>query len=184
MSDQNEKLSDVGMKDDARSAAIRQKLSSLKQDLIRQKEQVREIGDLVKKKIETHYDVELSELSGKELDQEMGRLLTFLNENIDCLSPQKITSHRKIIGKFIVLAKKMTTGIIRPVLGAFLEKQRRFNESAVRFQLASFIRHRKIEQRLEAIEKIVMEIEDQQDALLDAVRSLSKRSGENGSEKQ
>lgn len=171
------------MKDNTREAEIRQKLSSLREELMRQKEQVRGIADLVKKEIEAHYDVELSELSGKELDQEMGMLLTSLNEDIDCLSPQKITSHRKIIGTFIVLAKKKTIGIILPLLRVFLEKQRRFNESAVRFQLASFIRHRKIEQRLEAIEKKVMEVEDRQDALLEAVRFLSERSGENDSEK-
>lgn len=183
MSDQNKKSSRVDMMDDTRGAAIRQRLSSLKEELIRQKEQAREIKDLIKKEIGTHYNVDLWELSGKELDQEMGELLTSLNEDIDCVSSQKITSHRKIIGSFIVSAKKIITGIIRPLLAPFLERQRAFNESAVRFQLASFIRFRKIEQKLEGIEKIVMEIEEQQDALLDAIRPLSERLGENGTKK-
>ena len=183
MSDQNKKSSGVDMKNDTREAAMRQKLGSLKEELVRQKEQVKEIKHLIKKEIEIHYTVDLSELSGKELDQEMGKLLTSLNEDLDCLSPQKITSHRKIIGSSIVSAKKIITGIIRPLLAPFLEKQKAFNESAVRFQLASFIRFRKIEQKLEGIEKIVMEIEEQQDALLDAIRPLSERLGENGSKR-
>jgi hypothetical protein len=111
----------------------------------------------------------------------MGKLLTALNEDIDCLSPQKITSHRKIIGSFIVPAKKIFTRIIRPLLGAFLGKQRRFNENAVRFKLASFIRLRRMEQKLEGIEKIVTDMEERQETLLDAIRSLSERSEENGS---
>ncbi len=183
MSDQDKKSSGVDMKDETRDAAIRQRLSSLKEELTRQKEEMREIRDLIKKEIKIHYNVELTELSGKELDQEMGELLAFLNEDIDCLSSRKITSHRKIIGNFIVLAKKITRGIIRPLLAPFLEKQRAFNESAVRFQLASFIRHRRTEQKLAEIEKIVMEIEEQQKALLEAIRPFSERLGENGSKK-
>lgn len=168
------------MKNDTRDAALKQKIGLLKEELIRQKEQVKEIKDLIGKEIETHYKVDLWELSEKELDQEMGKLLTSLNEDIDCLSPQKITSHRKIIGSFIVLAKKIITRITRLVLEAYLERQRRFNENAVRFQLASFIRLRRMEQKLEGIEKIVTEMEEQQDTLLDAIRSLSERLGENG----
>ena len=180
MSDQSEKNAQIDKRNDALQAALKQKFAYLKEELIRQKEQVQEIKDLIKKEIEAHYESDLWELSPKELDQEMGKLLSFLNQDIDCLSLQKITSHRKITGSFIVLAKKIITKISRPIFGAYLERQRRFNQSAVRFQLASFIRLRRMEQKLEGIEKIVTEIEEQQDTLLDAIRSLSERSGENG----
>jgi hypothetical protein len=174
MSDQNKKSYGPDKRNDDRDAALRQKLGLLKQELICQKEQVKEIKDLIGKEIETHYKLDLWELSGKELDHEMGKLLTSLNEDIDCLSPQGITSHRKIIGSFIVLVKKIIARIIRPTLRAFLERQRRFNENAVRFKLASFIRLRRMEKKLEGIEKIVSEMEEQQDTSLDAIKPCRK----------
>lgn len=179
MSDQNIKSPAAAAKDDDREAKVRQKLGFLKEELIRQKEGSKEIKDLIGREIETHYETDLWELSGKELDQEMGELLTSLNEDIDCLALKKITSRRKMMGGFIVPAKKIIAGILRPFLRACLAIQRRFNQNAVRFQLATFIRCRRLEKKLEGIEKIAAEIEEQQGALLDAIRSLSERLGEN-----
>lgn len=180
MPDRYEKKSHNEEMADARKAAIKQRLAYLKEELNRQKEQMQEIRDLVKKEIVAHYESDLWELSSKELDQEMGKLLSFLNEDIDPLSIKKITSHRKIIGSFIVLAKKSMTKIFRILFAAYLQRQRRFNESAVRFQLASFIRFRRMEEKLDGIEKITKEISEQQEALLDAIGPLSERLGENG----
>jgi hypothetical protein len=180
MSDQNNKSPEAAAKDDDREAKVRQKLGFLKEELIRQKEGLKEIKDLIGREIETHYETDLWELSGKELDQEMGKLLTSLNEDVDCLALQKITSHRKIMGSLIVPAKRIIAGILRPFIGAYLAKQRQFNQNTIRFQLATFIRSRRLEKKLEGIEKIAAEIEEQQDVLLDAIRSLSERLGENG----
>ncbi len=180
MSDRNIKNSLLDRKDDVLDLTMKQKLAHMREELICQKEQVKEIKDLIKTEIETHYESDLWELSPKELNQEMGKLLSFLNQDIDCLSLQKITSHRKLIGGCIVFIKKTVKRIIRPVLELYFGRQRRFNESAVRFQLASYIRFRRMEQKLEGIEKIVTEIEEQQDTLLDAIRSLSERPGKNG----
>lgn len=179
MPDRDEKNSRTDKRGDAREAAIKKKLASLKEELNRQKERVQEIKDLIKMEIEAHNESDLWELAPKELDQEMGKLLSFLNEDIDCTVTPEMTSRRKLVGGYIVFTKKMIKRIIRPVLELYFGRQRRFNESTVRFQLASFIRFRRMEQKLEGIEKTVTEIGEQQDALLDSIRSLSERSGEN-----
>ena len=180
MSERNKKSSDVDMNHDTRESAVKQKLAYLREELIRQKEQIQDIKDLIKKEIETHDEGDLWEFSEKELDQEMGNLLSFMNEDFDCTVTPEITSHRKLVGGFIVFIKKMIKRIIVPVVEPYFIRQKRFNQNAVRFQLASFIRLRRMEQKLEGIEQIVTEIEKQQGALLDAVRSFSGKSGENG----
>jgi hypothetical protein len=180
MSDRYEKNTQNEKGVDSRKAAVKQRLDYLKEELNLQKEQAQEIRDLIKKEIETHYENDLWELSPKELDQEMGKLLTFLNEDIDCTATPEITSQRKFAGGFIVFLKKLIKAIIRPVFELYLGRQRRFNESAVRFQLASFIRLRRMEEKLDGIEKIAKEISEQQEALMDAIGNLSERPGENG----
>ncbi len=175
MSDQNEKSSPAVRRNNGQEAEIKQKLGLLKEELILQKEQVKEIKDLIKKEIETHYKVDLWELSPKELDQEMGNLLSLLNEDINCLIVPEVASRRKRLGIYIGFMKRVIKRIIRPILELYLEKQSRFNEGAVRFQLASFIRFRRMEQKLEGIERMLTEIEEQQNALLDAIKSLSER---------
>ena len=183
MPDPNEKKSQTEKRNYISESALKQMLAYLREELNRQKEQVKEIKDLIKREIQAHYESDLWELTPRELDQEMGKLLSFLNEDFDCTITPEITSHRKFVGGSIVFIKKLVKGIIRPVFEPHLGKQKRFNESSVRLHLASFIRLRRMEQKLDGIEKIVTEIGEQQGALLDAIKSLSERPGENGPER-
>jgi hypothetical protein len=183
MSDRKEKPSETNLRDENRDEALRRKLGFLKEELMRQKERIKEMKDLIGRKTEAHHENDLWEMSGKELDHEMGELLTYLDQDIDCLSPEKITSHRKIAGKLIVWAKRIVTRIILLFFSGVLQRQRRFNQCAVRFQLASFIRFRRLEKELEGIEKMMPEIEEQLENLLGELGSLSERPGDNGPER-
>jgi len=162
------------MTDNEKTDHIKQSLNTLKKELSRQRKKTGEIENLMNKTIKHHYPVDLWELSGFELDKEMGSRLSFLNEDIDSSPTGKITSHRKFLGVFIISFKKLMRSLFYPFfLKLFFEKQQKFNEDAVTYNLASFIRFRLAEKKLEELEQGLEEIKEKQEAILDAIKSLS-----------
>jgi len=145
----------------------------LKQDLFRQKESISSVKELIKQEIDRDFPVDLWALSERELDNEMGERLSFLNDDIDTRpDSSSISSHRKIIGKPIVLIKRLFMRLTRFYTNALMEKQRRFNEQAVAFHLASFIRFRQIEQRLSGIEEKIKSIEENKELLMEQLETI------------
>ncbi|MCX6580889.1 MAG: hypothetical protein NT166_11990 [Candidatus Aminicenantes bacterium] len=145
----------------------------LKEEIFRRKEKLSSIEELVKTQIDRDFPTNLWELSERELDQEMGNRLSFLNDDIDPRpDPAAITSHRKILGKPIVFIKRMVIKIAGAYANALLEKQRRFNEQLVNFHLASFIRFRRNEDRIKGIEEKLKTFEEDQEILLDELEKL------------
>jgi len=149
---------------------IIKEINRLKDDLYRQKEKITDIKELVKSEIDRDFDVDLWELSEKELDNEMGDRLSFLNDDIDPRPDAKsITSHRRILGKPIVLFKRIIMKLASAYTNSLLEKQRRFNEQLVAFHLASFIRFRHNEKKIKAIEEKIKTLEEDQEILLEQI---------------
>ena len=104
-------------------------IKRLKKEIHNRKDKINNIQELVNKSIDREFRTNLWELSERELDFEMGNLLSFMNEDIDPRPDKKvITSHRKIIGRFIVIIKKALIKILNLYTNTILEKQRRFNE--------------------------------------------------------
>lgn len=145
---------------------IANEISRLKEELSRQKEKITDIKELVKQDIDRDFSINLWELSEKELDSEMGNRLSFLNDDIDTRpDPGIIASHRRILGKPVVLIKRLFMKLTGFYTNTLLEKQRRFNEQVVAFQLASFIRSRHNEKRIKEIEGKIKTIEEDQEML-------------------
>jgi len=148
-------------------------INRLKEEISRQKEKLTSIDELVKTRIDRDFHTNLWELSERELDQEMGNRLSFLNDDIDPRpDPAAITSHRKILGKPIVFIKRTVIKIAGAYANALLEKQRRFNEQLVNFHLASFIRFRRNEDKIKGIEDKLKTFEEDQEMLLDELEKL------------
>lgn len=155
---------------------IAKDINRLKEDLYRQKERAANIEALVKKEIDRDFPTDLWELSEKELDAEMGDRLSFLNDDIDPRpDPKSITSHRKILGKPIVLLKRLIMKIAGVYTNSLLEKQRRFNEQSVAFHLASFIRFRNNEKNLKIIEEKLKSLEEDREMLREQLDEIRKR---------
>lgn len=155
---------------------IAKNINRLKEDLFRQKKQAANIEALVKKEIDRDFPINLWELSEKELDAEMGDRLTFLNDDIDPRpAPKLITSHRKILGKPIVLLKRLIIKIAGGYTNSLLQKQRRFNEQLVAFHLASFIRFRNNEKNLKIIEEKLKSLEEDREILREQLDEFKKR---------
>jgi hypothetical protein len=172
------------MKLNSEKEQLKQSFNSLKKELSNQREKIGKIEGLVKKQVDQDYEINLWELSDKELDQEMGNRLTLLNEDIDCMQLEKITSHRKIVGPLIVGFKKMASRILLPFITPFFERQKQFNKGVVNYLLASFIRFRSMEQRLKKLERDIAETDETQDAGRNGIGPSLERQRKNDTERK
>ena len=172
------------MKANDKKEQIKQQIGSWKKELKDQKEQIDKVENLINKKIDRNFDVNLWELSEKELDLEMGNRLSMLNEDIDIMRQEKITSHRKVLGLLIVPIKKLARKILLPDVSPFFERQKLFNEGLVAYLLASFIRFRSMEKRLRKLEQDIAEAEDTHETNWDGTESSLERLKQDDTERK
>lgn len=139
---------------------IRREIGNLKEEYRRMKESAGSLQDLTREPIHTSFRVDFWELSERELDQEMGERLSRLNDDVDCRPPSDVSSRRRVIGPLIVLAKKTIERILSPYTNKLFVRQNRFNGDLVAFHLASFIRLRHLEKRIDELEERSRELLD------------------------
>jgi hypothetical protein len=152
---------------------IIKEINRLKEEIYQQKENVSDIKELVTEEIDRDFPVDLWELSERELDNEMGNRLSFLNDDIDTRpDARSITSHRRILGKPIVLIKRLVMKIAGFYTNTILEKQRSFNEQLVAFHLASFIRSRHNERKIKEIMEKLKALEEDRELILEQLTQL------------
>jgi hypothetical protein len=135
-------------------------IAALKEDLRSARDGARTLEELAGAPVRHHYPIDLWSLSDSELDGEMGRRLGFLNEDIDCRPTVAISSHRRLIGPFIVLGKKLLLKVLRPYTNSLFVRQNRFNEQLVAFHLATFIRLRRLDEKLKRLEQMAGETQE------------------------
>jgi hypothetical protein len=145
--------------------SIKEEIARLKEVYRAGKEAATSLEELAGKPLTHHYPVDLWSLSDGELDGEMGKRLGFLNEDIDCHPADAITSHRRWTGPFIVRFKKLFFRMLRSYTDHLLARQIRFNEQLVAFHLASFIRFRRLEERVRLLEKEAGEARERLDEI-------------------
>jgi hypothetical protein len=152
---------------------IIKEINRLKEEIFRQKDKVSDIKELVNEEIDRDFPVDFWELCERELDNEMGNRLSFLNDDIDTRpDAQSISSHRRILGKPIVFIKRLVMKIAGFYTNTVLEKQRSFNEQLVAFHLASFIRFRHNEQKIKEILEKLKALEEDQELILEELAQL------------
>lgn len=152
---------------------IIKEIDRLTEEIYRQKEKAADLKELVKEEIHRDFPVDFWELSERELDNEMGNRLSFLNDDIDTRpDARSITSHRRILGKPIVFIKRLVMKIAGFYTNTILEKQRSFNEQLVAFHLASFIRFRHNEQKIKEILEKLKTLEEDQELILEQLTQL------------
>ncbi|MCJ7526446.1 MAG: hypothetical protein MUP71_14670 [Candidatus Aminicenantes bacterium] len=145
---------------------IKEEIAKLKERFQGRKDSAASLEELAGGPIQHHFPVDLWQLSDSELDGEMGKRLSFLNDDIDCRPTPDITSHRRFIGPAIVLFKKMIFKIFRPYSNTLFVRQNHFNDQLVAFHLATFIRLRRLEEKVHALEQHEQEIKEQVEDLL------------------
>ncbi len=148
-------------------------IKKLKETVFRQKESAADINSLLGEDIDRDFHLDLWELSEKELDHIMGDRLTFLNQDLDPRdSEDSISSHRKGLGKLIVWLKKRYLRVMDFYTEFLLTRQARFNPQLVAFHLASFIRFRHNEQKINTMTEKIKNLEEEQELLHEEVRQL------------
>jgi len=158
-------------------------INRLKEEIYRQKENISAIEHLVKKEIDRDFPIDLWELSDRELDNEMGSRLSFLNDDIDIRpAPGAITSHRRILGKPVVLIKRLFMKLSGFYTNTLLEKQKQFNARLVAFHLASFIRFRRSEEKINRIVEKLKTLEEDQELLLEQMEKLKNETNKPGTD--
>jgi hypothetical protein len=130
---------------------IEQEIDRLKRALSQELADIEDIEALAGEKIQ----VELWGLNEKSLEKAMWDSFLQLERNKDCLAPEKITSHRKIIGAPIVLYKKILRAVLQPYTRTILNRQSRFNAELIQFQLATLLRLEKMRARIDAVEAAI-----------------------------
>mgnify|MGYP007068362984 CR=1 FL=1 len=98
--------------------------------------------------------VPLEQLDDTELDREMGTRLSALNDAID-FRPwlQGLSSGQSVKGRMVDCLRRRVFLLLAPLH----DRQVRFAEQLVAFHLASFLRLRRIETRLNALERELLE---------------------------
>jgi len=135
-------------------------LEDLEKQFTEEKKRINNIEDLINKNIDRDFPINLWELSPKELDNWMGNTLTKLNDNINTTPFNSSNSHTRL-NKFLNFIKiKRAFSYFNRYYTHLFGKQRVFNEILVQFHLASFIRMRTIDIRLNEISNKLSDIED------------------------
>ena len=156
---------------------IKEELIRLKEKFHRQKEKLTSIAALAGRPIDRDFPIDLWEFSDKEIDTEMADHLTLLNDHIDTRPGRDtITSHRPLLGPFIVFFKRLFLKLTGPYTNMLLDKQKRFNQALVHFQLASFIRQRRIDKKIEELKKGISDLEETLNRLETGMRARISRS--------
>ncbi|MCJ7524251.1 MAG: hypothetical protein MUP71_03395 [Candidatus Aminicenantes bacterium] len=140
---------------------IKDEIAKLKEYFRGRKDSLAGLEELAGAPIRHHFPVDLWQLSDSELDGEMGKRLSFLNDDIDCRPTPDITSHRRFIGPAIVWLKKVVFRIFRPYSNTLFLRQNRFNDQLVAFHLATFIRLRRLEEKVRNLERQEQELREQ-----------------------
>ena len=145
-------------------------------EIFRHKEEIVSIKELLKSEIDRDFHIDPWELSHRELDNLMGRRLSFLNDDIDPRpDPAVITSHRKILGKSIVFVKRVIMKLASAYTNSILEKQRRFNDQLVAFHLSTFVRFQHNEKKIKELEERVKDFEDDREMLLIELKNIREK---------
>ena len=144
---------------------IRDVISRIKESLEEERRKVVDLGALVKTKIER--DVGLWEYSFDELESELFRRFTHLEQKQDCLLFPDISSPRKGVGWLITLFKKAVMKVTHPYARLILERQDQYNRELIPILLSTILCLQKIKDRLNAAEGEIQE-------LLEMHRELSK----------
>ena len=89
--------------------------------------------------------------SYQDLDQAIQKHLAQLNALWDPTEPHPIVSHRPVLGRFIVLGKRLLRRLLRPLVNVFLARQKEFDAHTVRLLNPTLIILRDLTLRFEEL---------------------------------
>jgi len=133
--------------------SIKKTLRELKEYYAAERAQANDIGELIREPLDREIVIDFWKLSSTEIEREMWNRMADLDAGADCLPGGPIASHRPLLGKPIVLVKKIMRRLIRPYSSMLLQKQNALNRELVTFQLLNFLMFRQLDKRFREIEE-------------------------------
>jgi hypothetical protein len=141
--------------------SVVREIQRLKEEIFRRKEEIQDIKELVKREIDRQFQVDLGELSERELGPELEKTLFSIENNIYPKPDIKsFKSHRKMLGKPILWLKRRFIRAISFYIDVILDKQKQFNKDSLALHKASLNRLGRSEELAKQIEKRLSHCEE------------------------
>jgi hypothetical protein len=156
--------------------SIAKEIEKLKKDIYLKKERIQDIKELVKKEIDRHFTPIIEEFSEKELDSYLEEHLASMDKSFDPI-PNKTSfaSHRKILGKPIILLKRLLLKLTGIYVNLILDRQKKFNQQSIVFYRAMLLRLKRNRQKIKLIEQRISECEGELDILSNHLKNIEDR---------
>jgi len=140
--------------------SVAKEIEKLKKDISQKKERIQDIKKLANRKIDREFASDLEEYSEKELDSYLQEYLATMDKSFDPKPDKKsFTSHRKILGKPIILLKQFLLKVTGIYINLILDKQKKINQQSIVFHRAILLRLRRNRQKIKHIEQRISECE-------------------------
>lgn len=140
--------------------SIAKEIEKLKKDIYLKKEKIQDIKKLANREIDREFVPDLEEFSEKELDFYLQEYLAAMDKSFDPTPDKKsFISHRKILGKSIILLKRLLLKVTGVYINLILDKQKKFNQQGIVFHRAILLRLKRNRQKIKHIEQRISECE-------------------------
>jgi hypothetical protein len=136
---------------------IKQDIARVKEKLEKERDKVKDIRELIKREIDREYPLDFNELSETELDQEMGKRVIFLNENLNIINKINQKTGNKLLKLLLFIPYSIQLMVTKPV--TIMKNYLQLNHILL-------VRLKKMNERLDQIEDQLKDIEGNQELLL------------------
>lgn len=153
----------------AEASEIKQEIQSLRQELAEARENTEQIEQLLLREIER--EPGLWEYDFDELEAEIWRRFSTLEENADCLAQEVRFSSRKVTGPVIIRLRNLFRSLSSPFSRSVVAKNKQFNleqqnfvnKESIPMHLSVILTLQKIKDRLNDLEEKVFRLRQEQE---------------------
>lgn len=159
---------------------LKQEIERLKKKLADQKEGIKDVDELIKKKVDR--EAGLWEFDVGELEEEMWRRFASLEKNVFLASSDEIKRTGRKIDRAVYPFKKLLRIITLPFTRLLLARQNRLNRELVPLHLAAVLSLQKMKDRLNVLEERAAKLMEEQEELVDELKALKSTALKNKKE--
>ncbi len=147
-------------------------LKEIKKLIFERKEKIYNIKELIKEEIDRDYNLNLWELSQRELDSEMGIKLSLLNNEADIRDKVEINPGLGLKGKLYFRLKSIFSGILLKSITPVINRQVSYNGQSIDLHLASYIKIKNVEDNFILLNERVKQLEEENCEILEKLNYL------------
>jgi len=155
---------------------IDREVKRLKEDLLRRKEEVGDLRELVKKEIDREFEPDPMDLTERELEPFIEKSLTAVKDNLVLnAEPQALTSHRRFFGRPVLYFKSVFMNWADLYTKMILDKQNRYNRHSFELLKVLVLRSRWSREKLKELEERLGECEESLAVMISKTQDLEAR---------